>query len=134
MPFHALSVVEPAGSLIRSAAKTIEVRRWTPDAFPLRDLFIIQNKIRLSSDIPEDSQGQLVAIVDVVEIRPWLPEDQKDSFSTYFEEGWLAWRLGNIREASYPHMIPAKLRIYDIQIDESLLITRSTEQGAAANP
>ena len=54
-------------------------------------------------------------------VRPWLKSDMKDSCASYYEDGWLAWELSNIRQVDYPCNVPAKLRLYDLDIDESLL-------------
>lgn len=54
----ALSVIAPAGDLIRSGKKTLEIRQWIPESIPLRDLVIVQNKIRLSRDgVSDDPDG-----------------------------------------------------------------------------
>ncbi len=44
--YHALSVVTPAGSRIRSGRKTVEVRKWRPDDLPLCDMLIVQNVLK----------------------------------------------------------------------------------------
>ena len=118
----ALSVVSPAGSRIRTKQKIIEVRDWRPDNLPLSDLIIVQNDTRLSSNgVAEDPNGRVVAVVDVIKVRPWIESDMQDSCASYFEDGWLAWELSNIRKANYPGDVPAKLRLYDLDIDESML-------------
>ncbi len=56
--YSALSVVAPAGDRIRTGQKTLEIRQWKPDGLPLRDLVIVQNTLRLSSNgITEDPNG-----------------------------------------------------------------------------
>lgn len=122
MLFQALSVASPAGSLIRSGRKTIEVRRWQPDTLPLRDLLIVQNNTALSDENPEDPAGGIVALVDVVTVRPWQAEDLEKSGRTQFEEGWLAWELENVRPAAYNRFVPAKLRIYEVEVNPKYLM------------
>jgi hypothetical protein len=122
MLFQVLSVVAPAGSRIRSRRKTIEVRRWALDALPLRNLVIVQNDIRLTDENPEDATGRIVAVVDVVAIREWLAEDLEKSSATEFQEGFLAWELENIRPAAYHRFVPAKLGIYELDLDPKFLV------------
>jgi len=122
MLFQALSVTSPAGSRIRAGRKTTEVRRWALDALPLRDLLIVQNDIRLTEENPEDAAGRVVAMVDVVAIRDWRVEDLEKSGSTEFEEGWLAWELENIRPAAYHQFVPAKRRIYELDLNPKFVV------------
>jgi hypothetical protein len=119
MIYRALSVIDPAGRLIREGRKTIEVRQWGPGLeLPLCDLLIVQNKKRLgSSAISFDPDGLAMAMVDVVAIRPWHKDELNASCSTAFEEGWLAWELRNIRPFDYSLSVPARLRIYEVDLD-----------------
>ncbi len=106
MIFQALSVLSPAGSLIRSGRKTIEVRDWQPSTLPLHNLLIVQNSVPLSDETPADDAGAVVALVDVVAVRDWQPEDLEKSRSEKFEAGYQAWELTNVRPlptiASFP--------------------------------
>ena len=109
----ALSVVEPAGDLIRSGRKHLEVRRWKPAVLPLRDLVIVQNTRRLSSTgLREDPDGRAVALVDVVGVREWRKEDVDAAGATHWEAGWFAWELETIRAIDQGIAVPARLRIY----------------------
>lgn len=118
----ALSVVDPTGSRIRTGKKTIEVRDWQPDTLPIKNLLIVQNTVRLNSmDQPEDHDGKIVAMVDVTNIRPWVEDDVEASCANYFEDGWLAWELSNIRKIDYPKPVTARLRLYEVEINEELL-------------
>jgi hypothetical protein len=123
MNFRALSVIEPYGHFISIGKKTIEVRKWRPDdVLPITNLVIVENAIKLSSTIqPYDPDGYVVAMVDVTNIRNWKEKDLDSSCSTSFEAGWLAWELENIRKVVYPLKVPARLRIYDINLDTNLL-------------
>ena len=117
--FQALSVVAPAGTKIREGRKRIEVRQWRPDVLPLRDLLIVENKIRLSSTgVSEDPNGRAVALVDVMAVTEWKEEDLAAATGSYWEPGWLAWHLENVRPISYPHAVPARLRIYGVELSE----------------
>lgn len=113
----ALSVVAPAGDWIRSGRKTLEIRRWSPDSIPLRDLVIVQNQIRLSGDgMTEDPDGEAVAIVDVESVEEWKENEINEACATYWESGWKAWRLTNLRPLHLDGRYPARLKIYPIDL------------------
>jgi hypothetical protein len=115
--YHALSVVAPAGDWIRSKKKKVEVRRWRPQELPLRDLLIIQNQERLSRyGRQEDLNGKAVALVDVVAVRDWKMDDLEASAASSWEPGWLVWELTNVRPFDYPDPLPARRRIYTIEV------------------
>lgn len=122
MIFQTLSIVSPSGSRIRSGRKTIEVRRWRPETLPLRNLLIVQNDVFLNEEMTEDASGRVVAIVDVVKVRPWTEGDLERSAATEFEEGWLAWELENVRPAAYNRYVPAKRRIYETELNPKYLL------------
>lgn len=113
----ALSVVAPAGDWIRDGKKTLEIRRWQPETMPLRNLVIVQNSIRLSSEgMTEDPDGTAVALVDVESVEAWREEDVEPACASYWEPGWLAWRLVNVRPLTPPLLCPARLRIYSVEL------------------
>lgn len=115
--YRALSVVAPAGLKIRDGRKTIEVRQWRPDVLPLRDLLIVENGIRLSSKgMREDPDGRAVALVDVIAVSEWKEADLDAATAPYWEPGWLGWHLENVRAVEWPHPVPAKLRIYEVEL------------------
>lgn len=114
---RALSVVAPAGDWIRDGRKTLEIRRWQPEELPLRGLVIVQNKIRLGSDgIMEDLEGMAVALVDVESVEAWCEDESEPACASYWEPGWLAWRLVNVRPITPPLPCPARLRIYTVEL------------------
>lgn len=115
--YKALSVVHPAGTRIASGLKTVEVRKWRPDTLPLRDLLIVENAHRLNSKSrPEDPNGRALALVDVVDITEWTEDLLKPSCAPYWEAGWLAWHLSNVRPIQIDEPVPAKLRIYEVEL------------------
>ncbi len=122
MIFQALSVLSPAGSLIRSGRKTIEVRDWQPPTLPLHNLLIVQNSVSLSDETPADDAGAVVALVDVVAVRNWTPEDLEKSRSEKFEEGYQAWELTNVRPAAYNRFVPARLGVYELEVNPKYLM------------
>ncbi len=83
---------------------------------PLRDLLIVENKVRLSSSgVREDPNGRVVALVDVVSVSEWKEYELAAATAPYWEAGWLGWHLENIRPVDCPNPVPAKLRIYEIE-------------------
>lgn len=113
----ALSVVFPAGDLMVAGTKRLEIRRWSPESLPLKDLLIVQNRHRLNAErMPEDPDGIALALVDVVAVRPWAASDLEASGATQWEPGWLAWELANVRGLSQPVRVPARLRIYEVTL------------------
>lgn len=111
----ALSLIEKAGLAIFSGIKSLETRRWEPGTLPLMDLAIVQNGRRLTEENPVDTDGQVVAVVDVRRVRPWRKEDAEEEIPEW-EEGWLAWELENIRAVLNGPKVQAKLRIYEIDV------------------
>lgn len=113
----ALSVVAPAGDWIRAGKKTLEVRRWQPEELPLRGLVIVQNNILLGGNGPaEDPNGMAVALVDVELIAAWREDEVEPACAGYWEPGWLAWRLVNVRPITPAFPCPARLRIYSVEL------------------
>lgn len=114
--YWALSVVKPAGQKIGSGLKTVEVRRWRPPFLPLRDLVIVENSRRLSPDFPEESDGVVVALVDVVSVEDWKRDDYEAAAASYWEPGWLGWKLDNVRRVAPGVAAPARLGIYELEL------------------
>ncbi|MGY8664384.1 ASCH domain-containing protein [Bradyrhizobium sp. UFLA05-109] len=116
----ALSVVRPSGSKIAAGLKTLEVRRWAPDISPAEDLLIVENGRFLCEDGDEDSHGHAVAIARVLAVRPFVEADIEAACASYFEEGWLAWELTDIRRVASEVQIRAARGIYEV--DANLLL------------
>jgi len=117
--FSALSIVSPGGKRILEGKKTLEIRKWKPDVLPLNDLVIVQNENRLSSSgVSEDPNGLAIAVVDIMKVRDWKEDDLEASCGNYWEDGWLAWEIGNVRPLPFSYPVPAKLRIYNIELPE----------------
>ena len=117
MTSKALSVVKPAGSLIASGVKSLEIRQWKPDQLPLRDLVIVENQHYLSSkDNPVDPDGHAVAIVDILSAHSWSEDGIAEACANYWEEGWRAWQISNVRPIDPPIPAPAKLKIYEVSL------------------
>lgn len=128
MKIKALSVVAPSGSLIACGEKTLEVRRWQPDITPDEDLLIIENRNYLYQDGEEDPQGRAVALVRIKIVRKFEQTDIAAARASYYEDGWLAWELTDIRPVSYDQNIIAVRGIYQVEFDDVLLKDRTSEQ------
>jgi len=119
MKFKTLSVVKPSGSRIANKEKIIEVRHWKPDVLPLLDLLIVENEEKLSSDKkPIDQNGKPVAIVDIFEVKEWDRDEVDFACASYWEDGWLSWKLENVRKIKSDCIVPAKLKIYNIELED----------------
>lgn len=113
----ALSIVAPSGLRIANGLKTLEVRRWSPSLRPDEDLLIVENNRFLRADGEEDPDGRAVAIVRIASVRPFQHTDMVAACANYFEEGWLAWELTNIRQITYSKPVLAARGIYELSID-----------------
>lgn len=111
----ALSIVRPSGGRIASGMKTLEVRRWKPDLAPSEDLLIVENGRFLHRDGDHDEDGVPVAIVKVTTVRPFTLADVEAACASYFEEGWLAWELTEVRPVRSTQRVPAARGIYEVE-------------------
>ncbi|WP_353048826.1 ASCH domain-containing protein [Pseudomonas fluorescens] len=107
-------MVRPSGGRIASGEKTLEVRRWHPDLDPTEDLLIVENERFLHADGDEDEDGIAVAIVRVNAVRPFILADMQAACASYFEDGWLAWELSDVRPIKHPVTIRAARGIYEV--------------------
>lgn len=92
----------------------MEVRRWIPRLAAGEDLLIVENGRFLREDGDVDENGLVVAMVKVTAIRPFLPTDIDAACASYFEEGWYAWELSDIRPLSVPVKVLAAREIYEV--------------------
>lgn len=113
----ALSVVAPAGSLISQGIKTLEIRRWIPDLTPDEDLIIVENNQFLTREGDEDT-GVAVAIVNIITIRPFTPEDISAACASSYEKGWFAWEIANVRTVQ-AFTVRAARKIYQLNVNPS---------------
>lgn len=113
----ALSIVRPSGRRIASGQKTLEVRRWHPHLNPSQDLLIVENGRFLHADGDEDNEGVAVAIVRVKAVRPFVFTDMQAACARYFEHGWLAWELSDVRPVTHPASIRAARGIYEVDFN-----------------
>ena len=99
---------------IASGEKTLEVRRWYPDLDLCEDLLIVENGRFLHREGDEGADGTAVAIVRVKAVRPFVQADMQAACASYFEEGWLAWELSDLRPVTHPVTVRAARGIYQV--------------------
>lgn len=114
--YSALSIVAPNGLKIAQGLKTLEIRSWTPEQLPLKDLIIVENLQFLSAEYTEE-MGKAVAIVDIESVHPWREDEFAAACANYWAEGYFAWVIRNVRPITQPLDVPAKRKIYCIDID-----------------
>ncbi|MCU4435544.1 ASCH domain-containing protein [Acinetobacter bereziniae] len=113
--YQALSIVEPFGRFIAEGKKKIEIRSWQPESLPLKDLVIVENKSYLTQD-GDVEIGRAVAIIDIESIHPWTESAITLAMASYWEKGYWAWVISNVRPIENLMEVPAKRKIYSIDI------------------
>ncbi|MFK4825825.1 ASCH domain-containing protein [Paenochrobactrum sp. BZR 588] len=121
MKIKAISIVAPSGSMIVRGEKTLEVRRWRPDLSENEDLLVVENQHYLSPTKETDPDGYAIALIQIAGIRNFRHDDMKATCSSYYEDGWLAWEINNIRPLMRPFRAIAKRKIYLLEVDEENL-------------
>ncbi|MFN4188956.1 ASCH domain-containing protein [Acinetobacter johnsonii] len=116
--YPALSIVAPMGRQISQGNKTLEIRSWRPEQWPLKDLIIVENKHYLLHEDDEEL-GYAVAMVDVESIHSWREDELDSAMASYWEEGYWAWVLTNVRPIHISMPVIAKRKIYFIEIDHA---------------
>ncbi|AYQ41528.1 hypothetical protein BLA9940_06523 [Burkholderia aenigmatica] len=111
MPRSALSIVKPAVDDIVAGRKQVEIRSWAPPALPLRDLVLVQNTIFLRQDGHEDPDGIALALVDVVGVHDWTPDEARAQGKPWCA-GYVCWELTNVRAIDPPFPCVARRGIY----------------------
>lgn len=114
----ALSIVAPNGMRIAQGIKTLEVRSWKPEHLPLKDLVIVENKNYLTEAEAEES-GVAVAMVDIDSIHPWREDEIELAAASYWEEGYWAWVIHNVRPLDPSVPVMARRKIYFIEMDHA---------------
>jgi hypothetical protein len=84
---------------------------------PAEDLLIVENDRFLREAGEEDHDGRAVAVVRVSAIRPFVEGDMQAACASYFEEGWLAWELTDIRPVASEERVLAARGIYEVNAD-----------------
>lgn len=116
--FSALSIVAPNAMRIAQGMKTLEVRSWQPEQLPLKDLLIVENKTFLNH-AGDEELGVAVALVDVESVHIWQPHEVEAACASYWAVGYFAWQLSNVRPIKNQVAVPAKRKIYLIEMDHA---------------
>lgn len=74
----------------------------------------MENERFLHNDGDENDNGIAVAIVRVKAVRPLILADMQAACASYFEDGWLAWELSDVRPVTHPVTIRAARGIYEV--------------------
>lgn len=114
MPRPALSIVAPAVDDIVAGRKTVEIRSWSPPTLPLRDLVLVQNTIYLRQDGQEDPDGIALALVDVVGVHDWTPDEARSQGKQWCA-GYVCWELTNVRAIERSFRCVARRGIYAME-------------------
>ncbi|MCA9787149.1 MAG: hypothetical protein KC488_11390, partial [Candidatus Cloacimonetes bacterium] len=64
----------------------------------------------------EDPEGRAVALVDVVAVHPWRPDEVQAACSRGWQPGYWAWVLENVRAIESPRLVVARRGVY--RVDE----------------
>lgn len=94
--------------------ESLEVRHWYPDLDPCEDLLIVESGRFLHREGDEEADGTAVAIVRVKAVRPFVQADMQAACASYFEEGWLAWELSELRPVTHQVTVRAARGIYEV--------------------
>ncbi|MDK7736178.1 hypothetical protein QP597_07090 [Providencia stuartii] len=91
----AISIVNQVGQKITLGEKTLEIRKWQSNIDAEEELLIVENSRYLESDMAA-------------------------ACTSYYELGWLAWKLTDIRAIAEPIAEPieviAKQKIYEVEL------------------
>ena len=77
---------------------------------------IVENKNFLKDGLQEE-QGIAIAIVDIESIHEWKQDEIKIACASYWEDGYFAWVITNVRPISVPIQVVAKRKIYHLMLD-----------------
>lgn len=114
--YHALSIVAPSATKIAQGLKTLEIRSWQPEQLPLKNLVIVENQRFLNNENDED-MGKIVAIVDIESVHTWRQDEFDAACATYWQEGYWAWVISNVRPIQNNKDVPAKRKIYLLELE-----------------
>ena len=114
-PYLALSIVAPSGQRIAQGLKTLEVRSWRPDQFPLKDLVIVENQTYLNNEGDEEL-GVCCGAGGFHSIHTWQENEVDAACATYWAEGDLTRVIRNIRPIDPPIQVVAKRKLYRIEL------------------
>ena len=123
MIVDALSIVSPSVQNILASKKVVEIRRWLPPKIPFLNLVLVENEIYLTEEGQEDPNGLARAIVDITGVHEWTPEEAKSQGVEWIPD-YICWELSNVRRIEPPIPCVARRKIYKININACLPISR----------
>ncbi|HFO2533312.1 TPA: hypothetical protein ACHJX8_001636 [Yersinia enterocolitica] len=126
MIYQALSILKPAVDLILDGKKGQEIRSWLPPTKPMRNVLLVQNYNYLTFEDDEDD-GVALAFVDFTEFSSWAEEDYQNqsakiTLGRTWKPGYYTWKIENIRKLVTPTPCKAKKGIYQIELEDILII------------
>jgi len=115
--YQALSIVAPSGEYIVQGIKTLEIRSWRPEQLPLKNLLIVENTHYLNRHGDEE-EGRAIAFVDIQSVHAWKNTEIDSAKASYWEDGYWAWVIENVRPINPPIKTMARRKIYWIELEQ----------------
>lgn len=115
--YQALSIVAPSGEYIAQGVKTLEIRSWRPEQLPLKNLMIVENTHYLNKHGDEE-EGRAIAWVDITSVHVWQKNELEQAKASYWEDGYWAWVIENVRPIHPPVKTIARRKIYWVELEQ----------------
>lgn len=115
--YQALSLVAPSGEYIAQGVKTLEIRSWRPEQLPLKNLMIVENTHYLNKHGDEE-EGRAIAFVDIQSVHVWENTEIESAKASYWQKGYWAWVIENVRPIHPPVNMPARRKIYWVELEQ----------------
>lgn len=114
----ALTIKQPALYHIAAGFKTVELRTWVT---PYRGPILLCSSASASGVARALPCGYALLIADLIDIKKLTPELLEAAYIEDLEtpEKYYAWQLDNIRLLADPFKIKGKLRLFDVDFDET---------------
>ena len=104
----ALSIVSPSVQNIIAGKKVVEIRSWLPPELPFLDLVLVENEVYLTEEGQEDPNGLARAVVDVINVHKWAPEEAELQGVDWIPN-YVCWELSNVRLYSTAYPLSRKM-------------------------
>ena len=82
----------------------------------MRDVLIVQNTRYLREDGACDPDGVAIALVDVLGVAPWRPDELLAACASQWSPGYFAWQLHRVRPLAHRPRVVAKRLLYEIEL------------------
>jgi hypothetical protein len=109
---RALSVRQPYASHIAKAEKSVEVRSWSTNY--RGPLLICASK----KPFEEEPVGCAICVVDLVDVRPMIEDDEDKALCDFYDDGAFAWVLERPRPVEH-FAVKGRLNIYTVELPEN---------------